>query len=423
MRKAISVLDRITEYAIYGLIFIIPFSKAGVEIFAITAITGWLISRALCCFISRNNRKSKPYFFPKTPLNTPIFTLFTVYFISMLFSVNINLSLEGVFLKLAEYILLFFISFDIFSRKNKKLKLLFFFFITSIALLFADAAFQWITGKDFIRGFKIENLRACFSNANDFAGYLISVLPVIFCICFTRFKNIKPYKILIFKLILVGLFVFGLLSLGMAFSRGALVAYLVSMLFLLIAGIVSFKRTGKMKVFTGVILAFFSIALLAIIFIKPLGQKFTSLQLGFSASSARFYQWQEALLIIEDFPVLGTGPNTYTEVASKYVINGEEGVYPHNSYLQAAAETGILGLAAFIWVLWVFFKGSLKKLFFLSRPFYNNEIIVLGIIAGIIAALGQSFFDTNLYALRLVTLFWVMLGIGETLIFKSVDIL
>ena len=39
------VLEKIVEYAVYGLVFSIPFSKAAIEVFGITAIVGWVILR------------------------------------------------------------------------------------------------------------------------------------------------------------------------------------------------------------------------------------------------------------------------------------------------------------------------------------------------------------------------------------------
>ena len=45
---------------------------------------------------------------------------------------------------------------------------------------------------------------------------------------------------------------------------------------------------------------------------------------------------------------------------------------------------------------------------------YGN-ILLLGVMAGVLAFLVQSFFDTNLYSLQLVVLFWFMLGLGVSM--------
>ena len=45
--KIEKILKIIVEYAVYGLVFVIPFSKAAIEVFGTTAIIGWLIVKCL----------------------------------------------------------------------------------------------------------------------------------------------------------------------------------------------------------------------------------------------------------------------------------------------------------------------------------------------------------------------------------------
>jgi hypothetical protein len=63
-----------------------------------------------------------------------------------------------------------------------------------------------------------------------------------------------------------------------------------------------------------------------------------------------------ALAVIADHPVLGSGWNNYRETIRIYDISGEytaRGTLPvvHNLFLLVAAETGLLGLGAFLWLL------------------------------------------------------------------------
>jgi len=127
-------------------------------------------------------------------------------------------------------------------------------------------------------------------------------------------------------------------------------------------------------------------------------------------SLKRLNLWKESVSIIEDFPVLGSGLNTYSVVARSYKVRGGGGEYPHNSFLQMAAETGIIGLISFIWMLTVMFRMGFRTL---SR---EKNLLLLGILAGTLAFLIQSFFDTHLYSLQFVVLFWFMIGLTMAVI-------
>ena len=87
--------------------------------------------------------------------------------------------------------------------------------------------------------------------------------------------------------------------------------------------------------------------------------------------------------------------------------------YAHNCYLQIAAETGIVGLLSFLWLIGVFFIHSIRSLMKIKDRFHHA--VLSGISAGIIVTLVHSAVDTNLYSLQLSVLFWIMLGINAGL--------
>lgn len=77
-----------------------------------------------------------------------------------------------------------------------------------------------------------------------------------------------------------------------------------------------------------------------------------------------------AFLMIRDYPVLGVGWNNFPTYYQQYsqqvgLAPSAEDREPHNLYLEVATETGILGLTAFLAMLWGAFRGmatGLKKL-------------------------------------------------------------
>ena len=411
------ILDNVIGISLYTLVFFIPFSKSGIEICATIAIIAWIIKRGIRIkdyglWIMGYGVWGKGYgiwreVFPRTPLNKPIATLFVISLVSIVSSVNLNLSLEGIFLKLGEYLLLFYIALDFFSEKNhadKRIKILFNIIIISVLIIFTDAVFQWITGKDFLRGHMMKRrLQASFGTPNGFAAWLIVVIPLLWAMALSNLKRTKISNA--FKPFLFILSLFGLVLLGMTFSRGAWLGFLVAVS---LTGFFTFfikRQPVRVFSFTAIIclITFFA---LGIFVFKPIEKRLLTVTKGFEEAGFKKYVWREALNIIEDFPILGTGPNTYAYVAPNYKLIEETGHYPHNSYLQMAAETGLLGLGAFLWVLWRFFSLALKKVK------KTGDLLLLGIASGLVAFLTQSFFDTNLYALQLIVLFWIMLGVG-----------
>ena len=113
--KVERVLERIVEIAVCGLVFIIPFSKAGIEIFGITAIVGWILLRGL-----RIKRKglslNKTWSFLA---NRHVFLALAIFLLvnllSCITSVAIGHSISAFFTKTLEYALFFIIIADLFS--------------------------------------------------------------------------------------------------------------------------------------------------------------------------------------------------------------------------------------------------------------------------------------------------------------------
>ena len=59
------------------------------------------------------------------------------------------------------------------------------------------------------------------------------------------------------------------------------------------------------------------------------------------------------------------------------------------------------------------YKNAMASFRQTKDDFY--KIVILGLIAGLIGFLTNAFFDTTLFALRLVSLFWIMMGILSAL--------
>lgn len=124
----------------------------------------------------------------------------------------------------------------------------------------------------------------------------------------------------------------------------------------------------------------------------------------------RYYMWRSALWMIKDRPLLGQGLNTFMANYVAYWVGGEIAPrYAHNCFLQVAAETGLIGLTAFLW-----FLGSVivRQVQALRRLVSDESALLCGIFGALAGFLVQSAVDTNFYVIRQAALFWVLAGFG-----------
>ncbi len=220
-----------------------------------------------------------------------------------------------------------------------------------------------------------------FPHPNVLGGYLAVVLPWIFYAGIKGLKGVKERGFYFLTLVL------GLTALGVSFSRSA---WVVGGLGLLgVSGLV-FRKKG--------------LSLFSFYSLLP------------SAYSLSFLRRAElnwiALKMFQDHPLLGVGLNNFTVRMSEYgeVSGWTRFLQPvHNVYLLVAAETGILGLAAFLCLLLFtiydlrFTKPkSLRYLFFISL----SQISVLCLFDHYFFTLQQTSF-----------LFWLSVGLA----FSAVD--
>jgi len=158
-------------------------------------------------------------------------------------------------------------------------------------------------------------------------------------------------------------FVFGLCTVFLAVSEGALVAIGVCLFFWLILN----KKIRKFGI------PLVAISLLLTILFLPLTKYANSFkqqlfypQLNLQATSLeiRSSQWQETWSMLKDNFMFGSGINGYQEKMLAYHQNEwlEIYLYPHNIFLNFWVEMGLLGLIIFLAMMF-YITAVLRKLF------------------------------------------------------------
>ena len=407
--KIFLYFDRTITVCLCCLIFCLPFAKSGAETFTWLAIFLWILKRAL-----GYRGRSLCGMLPATELNKVLGVLVLANLISVIFSTHFGISLRGFFGKELKFIIIFFMLVESINSK-RRLKVILTVIVASAILLIVDSAVQYYSGKDFIMSYAWARLTASFATANGFSAWLIVMIPLFLGLLLDPKLINKRVKFILYPLIVALL-----ICLLMTYARGGWLGFIVG--FSLITWY--FFKNFKLK--TKILFLSISVGLLAIFLILPqfmrgeakvigkvsfrsgetLNTRIKStLNIEAGSTPIRFNLWKESLRMIRDYPLTGCGLNTYSAVARNYKSFYWGGVYPHNSYLQMAAEIGLLGLFAFFWFLFSFFRIGFKH--FKKTKNY----LVLGFLSGILAFLIHAFFDTHLYSLQFVVLFWFMLGL------------
>jgi O-antigen ligase len=142
-------------------------------------------------------------------------------------------------------------------------------------------------------------------------------------------------------------FALGVVTLVLTQSRGAWIGAVVA----IAALIVLLRRRSWLP--SATLMAF---GLLGVAVFAALGSAITErvASFGNAAALSRLPLMALAFDVIVDHPVLGVGANNFAHVLPSYITvqySGEWISTVHNKYLLVWAETGIIGLAAWLWFL------------------------------------------------------------------------
>ena len=391
-QKIETYCNRIIEIAFYVIVFYIPIASAIVESFMGVAICAWLFKKF---FIS----PKQPLFF-KTPLNVPIVIYFLVCFLAVIFSSNHGISIKTFIGKTVEYFLLFFIVVETVDKRI--LKNILIVFIGSASLLSIDGIYQYFSHIDFLRHRNqpiAGRVNGPFSTPNDFANYMVTLFPLIASVALIKFKKLR-YRITI---AIISLAVF--FSLIISTTRASWVAFLLAMPLIAIM--------GNKKLFIWMLLLTIVVLSLTQFLPGPARMQISNfLNLQGWKSAQRQIVWKMSFNMFLEKPILGQGLGTFMHNFSRFVPKdypeGWGASYAHNCFLQIAAETGVLGLLAFISIIVVLFVSGFKALKKIKdqRHFY----FLSGLLVSIFVYLVGSFFDTHLYSLAFSFIFWLMVG-------------
>jgi len=262
--------------------------------------------------------------------------------------------------------------------------------------------FEFFSGHQhilYLRG--ISFVTGTFMNRNYFAGYLLMVIPLSMGIFFgrealhaSRFKGWRQ-RLSSFdgKTLLIG---FGIIMmiLGLIFSASRMGILSLLLSFTLIS--ILFRNTRKGKGFSKTTLLILGLALLWAVWI------------GLDAVIGPFFNvsedlkwrrmvWENTLKIVKDFPILGSGLGTFSQIFPMYKSFHMRRLVTHaeNDFLQLASEVGLIGFGVlFILFIFIFVKAvsGLRSMSITD----SGRYIGIGGLVGILALMFDSLVERNL---------------------------
>src|SRR5882762_5491188 len=202
-----------------------------------------------------------------------------------------------------------------------------------------------------------------YVNRNHFAGFAELIVPLAFVpLVLRRVRRERRPMVGLFAVLPIG-------ALFLSASRGGILSFGAELGVLALVMIL--RRTMAKQWFAGVAVLLVTMLLVSWLGVGQILQRLSSVQLlevtAGKRSSMRGDTWQ----IFLHHPVTGTGLGTLQIVYPRYesLYDGKIVDHAHNDYLEALAETGILGGLCCAWFLGVLFSESLKRLRQLNNSF------------------------------------------------------
>ncbi len=331
---------------------------------------------------------------------------------------------------------IFFAAALVFINKRKRLRKVVLTIIIFGSVMAFFGILQRLASPELIYGFRQVGQAisfASFVNQHHFAAFMELTSGLTLALLFG--KSIKPDKrfLLVIAAVLMGIGVVFTGSRGGMLSLTGVIAFIViSTLLIRRRDLLNLRRdrntikADKKSFYRNFILVVGGLALIlgffgAVILLG--GDESLIRGIGLHSgqqdiSNGRSHFWQIALKIFFDYPIFGTGLDSFGLAFTRYdTWNGNYRIeQAHNDYLQILADAGILGFICVASFIYLLFKRSLT-IIRKTDDFFMRDA-AMGALAGCFGILVHSFFD---FPLRTTSnaFFFLLLVVIATVPIKS----
>lgn len=261
-----------------------------------------------------------------------------------------------------------------------------------------------------------------FGQPNPFAGYLELVVPLALAVVVVWRPGLRDW---LWWLALASA-LFAIAATVMSFSRGAWLGLAVG---LAVAAGAAIRRGWLVVVVGGALTGFGYLAIAVGLVRGMIAQRLTQATGYFRlfdthsviptndsfAVVERMAHWQAGWEMFLDHPLVGVGPGNYIVAYWRYAILpywADPLGHAHNIYLNIAAESGAIGLVAYVVMVgsWLFVGLSLARRLASRGASSLNAAIAIGVLGCLVSLAVHNVFD-NLYVHMLNVQIGLLLGL------------
>ena len=238
-----------------------------------------------------------------------------------------------------------------------------------------------------------------YVNRNHFAGFAEMIIPVALVpLVLGKVRRERVFLVALFAVVPI-------VALVLSASRGGIVSFGVQMV-ILFSLLLILRVRGRYVIVGGIVVLVAAMAV-SWIGVQRVVQRFSGIQTLEVTVGKRVAMRHDTWRLFLDHPIIGTGLGTLQMVYPPYdtLYDGKVVNHAHNDYLEALAETGVIGGLCCLWFLGTLLLNALKGVADKESSF--GSVLNLSGLIGCCGILVHSLVDFNLHIPANALLFFV----------------
>lgn len=345
------------------------------------------------------DRRRKAYQW--TPLEFPlIFFIGIGLFLLLANTEYMNIGIDGL-RAVIQYMFWYFVVVQL-LKSTAAVKRVYLILVFVGALLALHGVYQYIIGAempsnwvDAAEAGVRTRVYSIIGSPNILGSLMALLIPMSVSLIYYETKFLKKAIFGVIALIMTACLVF-------TFSRGAWVGFAVAIaVFLLMKD----KR---------LLVPFIGLSLLVIVFVPEVGNRITYMlspeYIASNMKGGRLLRWGKGLEMLKPVPWFGLGLGRFGgAVAMNNKLPGINYFYMDNYYLKTAVEMGVVGLSAFLFLMYNVVAWGLRAV---KKLQHSSEVhLVQGMLAGMCGVLVHNFFENVFEVPMMTSYFWLLAGL------------